>query len=101
MVKIRNAFLALCGVFTMLVIGLGAAPSPAGAAPAPLNNVFVEISTTTTFNTATLAPVTASVSGNTLTVAAGNPATNSRCRSRRLGSRRWRRAPRSIPPRPG
>jgi hypothetical protein len=69
MAKLRNLLLALCGVVTMMFVGLTA--TPAGATPPPLNNIYLETSTFSTFNASTLTPVHASQSGGTVTIVAG------------------------------
>ncbi len=70
MAKLRNTILALTGVFTMLVLGLSAA-TPAGATPAPLNNIYLETQTFANFGAASLTPIHATQSLGTITVVAG------------------------------
>jgi hypothetical protein len=69
MAKLRNSILALCGVFTMLFVGLSS--SPAGATPPALNNVYLETSTFSSFNATTLSGISASQSAGTVTIVAG------------------------------
>jgi hypothetical protein len=80
MSKLRNLALALCGVFSMALVGLSSAP--AGAAPAPLNTTVLEYNGVGPAYTLTLPTTQVSQANGTVTIdgfnAAGQIATTLR-----------------------
>jgi hypothetical protein len=71
MPSLKNAIFTLLGVLGLTMVGLVSWPAPAGATPAPLNNIFLEIDTATTSSTVTLTPSVASQTNGAVNITAG------------------------------